>query len=142
MMADSDWYKMEKLEDLGNGAAKYQFKVDVDGQMSKDSYVAIMKDFKKNAQFPGFRKGTIPPFMIPKVKSFVILDCLEKTLGEAVREQGMELADDEKRPTLDDDQVSVLTKAFSETEGFSYTIEAELKAIEAEEEAKEEADAA
>eukprot|EP00961_Rhodomonas_salina_P104317 1404263-Rhodomonas_salina.2 len=133
---------MEKLEDLGNGAAKYQFKVDVDGQMSKDSYVAIMKDFKKNAQFPGFRKGTIPPFMIPKVKSFVILDCLEKTLGEAVREQGMELADDEKRPTLDDDQVSVLTKAFSETEGFSYTIEAELKAIEAEEEAKEEADAA
>lgn len=101
-----------------------------------------MKDFKKNAQFPGFRKGTIPPFMIPKVKSFVILDCLEKTLGEAVREQGMELADDEKRPTLDDDQVSVLTKAFSETEGFSYTIEAELKAIEAEEEAKEEADAA
>jgi len=26
-----------------------------------------MKDFKKNAMFPGFRKGTIPPFMIPKV---------------------------------------------------------------------------
>ena len=47
----------------------------------------IMKDFKKNAQFPGFRKGTIPPFMLPKVKQFVILDCLEKTLGEAVKDE-------------------------------------------------------
>ena len=46
-----------------------------------------MKDFKKNAQFPGFRKGTIPPFMLPKVKQFVILDCLEKTLGEAVKDE-------------------------------------------------------
>jgi len=40
----------------------------------------IMKDFKKVAQFPGFRKGTIPPFMLPKVKEFTILRCLEKTL--------------------------------------------------------------
>jgi FKBP-type peptidyl-prolyl cis-trans isomerase (trigger factor) len=47
----------------------------------------IMKDFKKNAQFPGFRKGTIPPFMLPKVKQFVILDCLEKTLSEAVKDE-------------------------------------------------------
>lgn len=46
-----------------------------------------MKDFKKNAQFPGFRKGTIPPFMLPKVKQFVILDCLEKTLSEAVKDE-------------------------------------------------------
>eukprot|EP00287_Rhodomonas_sp_CCMP768_P025260 CAMPEP_0202853014 /NCGR_PEP_ID=MMETSP1389-20130828/90265_1 /ASSEMBLY_ACC=CAM_ASM_000865 /TAXON_ID=302021 /ORGANISM="Rhodomonas sp., Strain CCMP768" /LENGTH=208 /DNA_ID=CAMNT_0049531553 /DNA_START=7 /DNA_END=634 /DNA_ORIENTATION=+ len=138
-MVDSDWYKMEKMEDLDGGAAKYQFTVDVDGQMSKDSYIAIMKDFKKNAQFPGFRKGTIPPFMIPKVKSFVILDCLEKTLGEAVREQGMELADEEKKPTLSDEQVSTLTKEFQEADGFQYTIEAELKPIEEEADAEESA---
>lgn len=49
--------------------------------------VTIMKDFKKNAQFPGFRKGTIPPFMLPKVKQFVILDCLEKTLSTAVKDE-------------------------------------------------------
>ena len=52
-----------------------------------DIPATIMKDFKKNAQFPGFRKGTIPPFMLPKVKQFVILDCLEKTLSEAVKDE-------------------------------------------------------
>lgn len=63
-----------------------------------DLPVTIMKDFKKNAQFPGFRKGTIPPFMLPKVKQFVILDCLEKTLSEAVK-----------------DEVTVCTTLFSQT---------------------------
>mmetsp|Transcript_4298 Transcript_4298/g.8671 ORF Transcript_4298/g.8671 Transcript_4298/m.8671 type:complete len:214 (+) Transcript_4298:30-671(+) len=140
MMADSDWYKMEKLEDLDGGAAKYKFSVDVDGQLSKDSYMTVMKDFKKNAKFPGFRPGTIPPFMIPKVKAFVILDCLEKTLGEAVRENGLELASEDNRPTLDDDQVKDLTKNWQDNAGFSYTIEAELKPIEGESKAEESAE--
>ena len=92
-----------------------------------------MKDFKKNAQFPGFRKGSIPPFMIPKVKQFVILECLEKSLGEAVREQALELADENNKPNLDDAQVSELTKTFNENNGFKYTIEALLKPSTAEE---------
>ncbi|EKX47863.1 hypothetical protein GUITHDRAFT_106412 [Guillardia theta CCMP2712] len=129
----SDWYTVEKLEEGEGNAAKYKFTVTVDGQMSKDSYTAIMKDFKKNAQFPGFRKGSIPPFMIPKVKQFVILECLEKSLGEAVREQALELADENNKPNLDDAQVAELTKTFNENNGFKYTIEALLKPSTAEE---------
>eukprot|EP00960_Hanusia_phi_P053209 761911-Hanusia_phi.AAC.2 len=129
----SDWYTVEKVEEKEGDAAKYKFTVTVDGQMSKDSYdltyviAAIMKDFKKNAQFPGFRKGTIPPFMLSKVKQFVILDCLEKSLGEAVREQALELADENNKPNLDNEQVAELTKTFNEKNGFKYTIEALLK---------------
>jgi len=44
MMADSDWYKMEKLEDLEGGAARYKFTVDVDAQLSKDSYGELVSD--------------------------------------------------------------------------------------------------
>ncbi len=40
-----------------------------------------------------------------QVKQFVILDCLEKTLGEAVNDQKLELVSNERKPTLDDDQV-------------------------------------
>ena len=46
-----------------------------------------MKDFKKVAQFPGFRKGTIPPFILPKCKEFAILRCLEKTLTQVADEE-------------------------------------------------------
>jgi len=120
-------YTVVKGDELKNGGHKYTFTVTVDGGMSKDSYTTIMKDFKKNAQFPGFRKGTIPPFMLPKVKQFVILDCLEKTLSEAVKDEGLTLVSDEVKPTLDDDQTSALTKAFKETEGFTYSIDCELK---------------
>lgn len=34
---------------------------------------------------------------------------------------------DDVKPTLDDDQTSVLTKAFKEADGFTYTIDCELK---------------
>jgi len=120
-------YTVVKGEELKDGGNKYTFTVTVDGAMSKDSYMTVMKDFKKNAQFPGFRKGTIPPFMLPKVKQFVILDCLEKTLSEAVKDEGLTLVSDEVKPTLDDDQTNTLTKAFKEADGFTYTIDAELK---------------
>lgn len=41
--------------------------------------------------------------------------------------QGLTLVSDEVKPTLDDDQTNTLTKAFKETDGFTYTIDAELK---------------
>lgn len=119
-------YSVKKGEEVKDGH-KYTFTVTVDGTMSKDSYAVIMKDFKKNAQFPGFRKGTIPPFMLPKVKQFVILDCLEKTLTEAVKSEGLKLASDERKPTLDDAQTKTLTSSFKESDGFTYTIDCELK---------------
>jgi FKBP-type peptidyl-prolyl cis-trans isomerase (trigger factor) len=65
--------------------------------------------------------------MMPKVKQFVILDCLEKTLAEAVKDEGLELVSDEVKPTLDDEQTKALTKEFKEKEGFKYTIDCELK---------------
>ena len=50
-------YTVEKGEEVQGGAGhKYSFTVTVPGDMSENSYVTIMKDFKKNAQFPGFRK--------------------------------------------------------------------------------------
>ena len=119
-------YSVKKGEEVKDGH-KYTFTVTVDGTMSKDSYAVIMKDFKKNAQFPGFRKGTIPPFMLPKVKQFVILDCLEKTLTEAVKSEGLKLASDDRKPTLDDAQTKTLTSSFKESDGFTYTIDCELK---------------
>ena len=40
--------------------------------------------------------------------------------------QGLTLADDEVKPTLDDDQTNALTKAFKEADGFTYTIDCGL----------------
>ena len=37
--------------------------------------------------------------------------------------QGLTLASDEVKPTLDDDQTNALTKAFKENDGFTYTID-------------------
>lgn len=50
----------------------------VDKKIVADKYKTVMTEFKKTARFPGFRVGTIPPFMLDKVKQFVILESLEK----------------------------------------------------------------
>ncbi len=42
----------EKGEDIAGGA-KYTFTVNVDEKISKGSYMAIMKEFKRTARFPG-----------------------------------------------------------------------------------------
>ena len=121
-------YTVEKTADLNEGVFRYKFKVDVPAELTKATYSTIMKDFKKIAKFPGFRVGTVPAFMLPKVRSFVILECLERTLKDAVQNEGLELANNENKPQLDDEQVANLTKSFKETDGFSYTIEGEFKA--------------
>lgn len=58
----------EKLDELPGGGNKYRFTVDVDGKITKSSYAVVMKEFKKTARFPGFRVGTVPPFMVTKVR--------------------------------------------------------------------------
>jgi len=119
-------YTLEKGEALPGGGSKYNIAVKVDASMAKGAFGGIMKDFKKVAQFPGFRKGTIPPFMLPKVKEFTILRCLEKTLTLVATQEKLKLAQSVKKPVLDDEQTLALVRAFKETQGFAYTIEAEL----------------
>ena len=48
-----------------------------------------MKDFKKVAQFPGFRKGQIPPYAQPKMTNFALQEVLVSSCQEAITRFGV-----------------------------------------------------
>lgn len=44
------------------------------GSITKSSWSRLAADAKKNAQFPGFRKGQIPPYAKPQMVAFCLED--------------------------------------------------------------------
>jgi hypothetical protein len=77
----------------------------------------VNERFQGKRQIPGLRVGTVQTFMLQKASSSVI-----RTTRK------LQLASSERKPILDDEQVAALTKAFKETDGFSYTIAGKFKA--------------
>lgn len=50
---------------------------------------ALLKDMKAKANFPGFRKGQVPPYAMPQVVLFSIQDALINTVKVMVEEFGL-----------------------------------------------------
>eukprot|EP00617_Octactis_speculum_P018381 CAMPEP_0185770506 /NCGR_PEP_ID=MMETSP1174-20130828/59510_1 /TAXON_ID=35687 /ORGANISM="Dictyocha speculum, Strain CCMP1381" /LENGTH=199 /DNA_ID=CAMNT_0028455967 /DNA_START=53 /DNA_END=652 /DNA_ORIENTATION=+ len=86
-IADVDIRRLEALPDKdtiqledGQTAHKYFLKMTIPGETTKEYMKEIEKDSKKNADFPGFRKGQIPPWAKPKLKTF----CVETALNDGI----------------------------------------------------------
>lgn len=60
-----------------------------DGKMIKGFRTQVEKDASKNANFPGFRKGQIPPYAQPQMTSFAVQEGIIKTCEAAVAAYGL-----------------------------------------------------
>lgn len=62
----------EELETLFEGGdfktAKYRLDLTISGEASKENRKLSVQQVKKNGNFNGFRKGTIPPFVMKQVE--------------------------------------------------------------------------
>jgi len=73
----------EMSEESGGSVYNFWMRTGAPGVNIKKNWTTISKDAAKNAQFPGFRKGQIPPYAQPKMVSFAmqeaIVDACEST---------------------------------------------------------------
>jgi len=60
-----------------------------DGKMIKGFRVQVEKDASKSANFPGFRKGQIPPWAQPQMTTFAVQEGIIKTCEAAVAAYGL-----------------------------------------------------
>lgn len=101
----------EKLESLfgeeGPGEiAKYKLVLEIPGTYSREQRKKSLADLKKNANFPGFRKGTIPPFIKQDVDAFVLEDSISRMISEACVELDLKPIEGEKGgPEMDLDEM-------------------------------------
>lgn len=66
--------------------ANYKLTIEIPGEFSKKKRRESVQSMRKNANFPGFRKGTIPPFMYGEINTFVFRDSAEEMIDEAVKQ--------------------------------------------------------
>ncbi|GAX10979.1 hypothetical protein FisN_2Lh509 [Fistulifera solaris] len=114
-MAGCRMKKMEELKNVksDNGPA-YQFwmTATVDGNMIKDNHTELLKNAKKKANFPGFRKGQVPPYAMPQITQFSIQEAIIKTVEAAVDVHGL------KALSGSDGQVEVKEKVEDMVKGY------------------------
>lgn len=118
----------EKLDDSSPSAdaitSKYKLELEIPGAVSKQKRRESIQEMKKYIEIPGFRKGTIPPFMMKEVVQFVLRDCVEEMVDEAAEELNLERIDGEESP-LECDYAN-LAKSFTPGEDFTLSCEVHL----------------
>mmetsp|Transcript_119775 Transcript_119775/g.346195 ORF Transcript_119775/g.346195 Transcript_119775/m.346195 type:complete len:205 (-) Transcript_119775:191-805(-) len=59
------------------------------GALVKDLNTEVLKDAKKKANFPGFRKGQVPPYAMPQIRGFAVQEGIVQTVQSAIDAYGL-----------------------------------------------------
>jgi hypothetical protein len=79
----------EEQQEGEEQAYTFWLEAEADGKLIKEYRIQVEKDASKKANFPGFRKGQIPPYAQPKMTMFAIQEGVIKTCESAVAAYGL-----------------------------------------------------
>eukprot|EP00638_Chattonella_subsalsa_P008401 CAMPEP_0117750880 /NCGR_PEP_ID=MMETSP0947-20121206/10641_1 /TAXON_ID=44440 /ORGANISM="Chattonella subsalsa, Strain CCMP2191" /LENGTH=171 /DNA_ID=CAMNT_0005569151 /DNA_START=182 /DNA_END=697 /DNA_ORIENTATION=- len=120
--------KLQRLKVLETEGDKrkceYKLELEVDGKTTDSIYKDIEKASKKNANFPGFRKGQLPAFAKVQLKSFTLEQAINDSLLKAIDANELEVEEGDegaKAEVLED--IEELQKTFKVGQPFSFTAE-------------------
>lgn len=107
--------------------AKYRLDMEIPADFSKKKRRESIQAMKKHADFRGFRKGTIPPFILKEMDGFVFRDSAEEIIDASAKE--LNLARNNTDESEMDYDVETLQKQFKSGENFQFSCEVELSSI-------------
>ena len=84
--------KMKELPDIKSDdgiACQFWMKSQADGALIKEVRTQILKDASKKANFPGFRKGQVPPYAQPQITQFSVQESIIKTVEAVMDAYGL-----------------------------------------------------
>ncbi|KAI0563745.1 Trigger factor ribosome-binding protein [Gracilaria domingensis] len=120
--------KLDVLSKSDDGeVAKYKLELEIPATVSKVKRRESIQAVKKNANFKGFRKGTVPPFVIQEIESFVLHDSCNVVIEDAAKE--LELQTVEGEDALAELDIKDLQQRFRIGEDFVFTCEIPLRSI-------------
>jgi len=85
--SDDEAYDLE--EEIGAKAHNFWLSAIAEGEEIQKFRMALEKDATKNANFPGFRPGQIPPYAQPKMTNFALQEGIVKTCQAAILRYGV-----------------------------------------------------
>lgn len=89
-LPDSRMKNMGPAEEGEEGVYNFWLTAKADGGKIAKLRVQTEKEASKNANFPGFRKGQIPPWAQPQMTRFAVQEAIIKTCEESLEAYGLE----------------------------------------------------
>ena len=83
-----------------------------DGKSIQEIRQTILKDASKKANFPGFRKGQVPPYAQPQITQFAIQESIIKKVEQMVLDFGLESISGSDGQVQVHEDVSEMTKLY------------------------------
>jgi len=100
-------------EELGRTVHNFWLTALADGSEIQKTRGMIMKESAKNANFPGFRPGQIPPYAQPKMTTFAVQEVLVTSCQEAIKAFGVnEINEGQLGAVTFNEDVDDLSKAY------------------------------
>lgn len=120
----------EKIEDVldtpTSKIAKYALTLRVDGSTSSLVRKETVASAKKTIKAPGFRPGTIPPFMRASIQEFILTECLQTEIARAVDEAGLLPCEGDASAPEFTIPIKQMNKAFEPGKPFEFSLEVAL----------------
>lgn len=98
-----------------------------DGELIKSIRAQILKDAAKKANFPGFRKGQVPPYAQPQITNFAIQEAIIKTIEASVEGFGLKSLPGSDGEVEVKEDVSAMAKGYKTGDSLAFT--ATLRAV-------------
>eukprot|EP00977_Amphora_coffeiformis_P012012 scaffold2954_cov171-Amphora_coffeaeformis.AAC.14 len=115
--------EMDELKLKSKLGTPYQFwmTAEVDPTLVKEIRTQVLKDASKKANFPGFRKGQVPPYAQPQITNFAIQEAIIKTVQAAVDAFGLKALEGSDGEVEVKEDVQEMSKGYKTGESLSFT---------------------
>ena len=110
-----------KKNDGGDNAHEFWMTAIAEGELIKSIRAQILKDASKKANFPGFRKGQVPPYALPQIAQFAVQEGIIKTVEAAVEAFGLQSIDGRDGQVTVHEDVTVMAKGYQPGQSLPFT---------------------
>ena len=101
-------------EELGRTVHNFWMTAVADGNEIEKTRTMVLKQSSRNANFPGFRKGQIPPYAQPKMTNFALQEVLVTSCQEAITRFGVsEITEGQLGAVTFNENVDELSKKYN-----------------------------
>lgn len=113
----------EKDDDGSEPAAIYKFwlSATAEGALVKEIHQTVLKDSQRKADFPGFRKGQVPPYAMPQIRGFAVEESIVRTCQSAVDAYGLKSLSGRDGEVNVNEDVSSLAKVYKLGDDVQFT---------------------
>ncbi|CAJ1944337.1 unnamed protein product [Cylindrotheca closterium] len=117
----------DSVQDEDGTVYKFWLTATAEGALIKQMNTQILKDAAKKADFPGFRKGQVPPYAMPQIKGFAVQEGIIETVKSAVEAYGLKSLPGSKGEVEVLENVPDMAKAYKVGDDLQFT--ATFKAV-------------